>query len=140
MIPTISKPTRVTKHTAAAIDNIITKFIINSSFKSAMVKMDLSDHFPMIFINFILALYLLAYTSSYPFFWLPLADIYCLEFISHHIKEILYVNTNSKVKITEMKAKRHACLFVSDIDVETSCFFNEELKFLINNFYFFSVS
>ena len=68
MIPTISKPTRVTKHTAAAIDNIITKFIINSGFKSAMVKMDLSDHFPMIFINFILALYLLAYTSSYPFF------------------------------------------------------------------------
>ena len=23
-------------------------------------------------------------------------DVYCLEFISHHIKEILYVNTNSK--------------------------------------------
>ena len=23
-------------------------------------------------------------------------DIYYLEFISHHIKEILYVNTNSK--------------------------------------------
>ena len=51
MIPAISKPTRVTKHTAAAIDNIITNFIINSGFKSAIVKTDLSDHFPIIFIN-----------------------------------------------------------------------------------------
>ena len=30
------------------------------------------------------------------FFWLTLADNCCLEFISHYIKEILYVNTNSK--------------------------------------------
>ena len=30
------------------------------------------------------------------FFSLPLADTYCLEFFSHHIKEILNVNTNSK--------------------------------------------
>ena len=51
MIPTINKPTRVTKHTATAIDNIITNCIINSDFKSAIVKMDLSDHFPIIFIN-----------------------------------------------------------------------------------------
>ena len=26
------------------------------------------------------------------FFWLAVADIYFLEFISHHVKEILYVN------------------------------------------------
>ena len=51
MIPTINKPTRVTKHTATAIDNIITNCIINSDFKSAIVKMDLSDHFPIIFVN-----------------------------------------------------------------------------------------
>ena len=51
MIPTINKPTRVTKHTATAIDNIITNCIINSDFKSAIVKTDLSDHFPIIFIN-----------------------------------------------------------------------------------------
>ena len=30
------------------------------------------------------------------FFWLPLADIYCLEFFSHYIKEILDLNINSK--------------------------------------------
>ena len=29
-------------------------------------------------------------------FWLTLADIYCLEFIPHHVKETSYVNTNSK--------------------------------------------
>ena len=51
MIPTINKPTRVTKHTATAIDNIITHCIINSDFKSAIVKTDLSDHFPVIFIK-----------------------------------------------------------------------------------------
>ena len=51
MIPTINKPTRVTKHTATVIDNIITNCILNSDFKSAIVKMDLSDHFPIIFIN-----------------------------------------------------------------------------------------
>ena len=29
------------------------------------------------------------------FFWLTQVDIYCLEFISHHITEILYLNTDS---------------------------------------------
>ena len=51
MIPTINKPKRVTKHTATAIDNIITTCIINSDFKIAIVKTDLSDRFPFIFIN-----------------------------------------------------------------------------------------
>ena len=51
MIPTINKPTRVPKHTATPIDNIITNCIINSNFKSGIVKTDLSDHFPIIFIN-----------------------------------------------------------------------------------------
>ena len=51
MIPTINKPSRVTKHTAKAIDNIITNCIINSNFKSATNKTDLSDHLPIIFIN-----------------------------------------------------------------------------------------
>ena len=51
MIPTINKPTRVTKYTATAIDNIITNCIINSDFKSAIVKTDLSNHFSVIFIN-----------------------------------------------------------------------------------------
>ena len=44
MIPTINKPTRVTKHTATVIDNIITNCIINSDFESVIVMKDLSDH------------------------------------------------------------------------------------------------
>ena len=51
MMPTINEPTRVTKHTAPTIDNIITNCIINSDYKSAIVKTDLPDHFPIIFIN-----------------------------------------------------------------------------------------
>ena len=51
IIPTINKPTRVTKYTARAIDNIITNYILNSDFKSAIFKTGLSDHFPIIFIN-----------------------------------------------------------------------------------------
>ena len=50
MIPTIKKPARVTKHTATAVDNIITNCILKSDFKSTIVKADLSYHFPIIFI------------------------------------------------------------------------------------------
>ena len=51
MMPTINKPTRVTKHTATAIDTIITNCILTSDFKSSMVKTVFSDHFSIIFIN-----------------------------------------------------------------------------------------
>ena len=49
MIPTINKPTSVTKHTAT--DNIITNYFLTSDFKSAMVKTNLYNHLPVIFIN-----------------------------------------------------------------------------------------
>ena len=48
MIPTISKPTSATKH--KAIDDI-TNCILNNDCKSAIVRTDLSDHLPIIFIN-----------------------------------------------------------------------------------------
>ena len=55
-------------------------------------------------------------------FWLTLVGIYCLEFISHYIKEILYVNKNSKGNQSwnnhEIKAKRYRFSIVSDIDVQ----------------------
>ena len=41
------------------------------------------------------------------FFTNSSAYIYCLEVISHHIKEILYVNTNSREN-KEIKTKRYA--------------------------------
>ena len=64
MILTINKPTRVTKHTAAAIHNII-NCILNSNFKSAIVKTDLSDHFLIIFINEFKHNYTTIYTQLY---------------------------------------------------------------------------
>ena len=43
MIPTINKPTRVTKKTATAIDHII----VENTFKTAIIKTDVSNHFPI---------------------------------------------------------------------------------------------
>ena len=50
MIPLTNKPTRVIKHSANAIDHIITNSVIgHNDFKSAITKTDLSDHFPIVF-------------------------------------------------------------------------------------------
>ena len=43
--PTINKPTRVTKKTATAIDHIITNSFVENTFKTAIIKSDVSDHF-----------------------------------------------------------------------------------------------
>ena len=50
MIPTINKPTRVTRTTATAIDHILTNCFIDRIFKTAIFKSDISDHFPICFI------------------------------------------------------------------------------------------
>ena len=51
MIPLTNKPTRVTRHPANAIDHIITNSVTgHNDFKSAMIKTDLSDHFPIVFV------------------------------------------------------------------------------------------
>ena len=47
MIPTINKPTRATKKTATAIDHIITNSFVEITFKTAIIKSDVSDHFPI---------------------------------------------------------------------------------------------
>ena len=50
MIPTINEPTRVTTHTATAIDHVFTNAIMdNIQIKTATVKTYISDHFPIIF-------------------------------------------------------------------------------------------
>ena len=50
MIPTINKPARVTRHTATAIDHVFTNTITgNIEIKTAIVKTDISYHFPIIF-------------------------------------------------------------------------------------------
>ena len=47
MIPTINKPTRVTKKTATAINHIITNSFVENTFKTAIIKSDVSDHYPI---------------------------------------------------------------------------------------------
>ena len=49
MIPTINKPTRVTRNTSTAIDHIVTNSIINTKIKTVIVKTDISDHFPIFY-------------------------------------------------------------------------------------------
>ena len=47
MIPTINKPTRVTKKTVTAIVYIITNSFVENTFKTAITKSDVSGHFPI---------------------------------------------------------------------------------------------
>ena len=49
-IPTINKPTRVTRTTATGIDHILTNSFIDRNFKTTIFKSDISDHFPIYFI------------------------------------------------------------------------------------------
>ena len=50
MIPFTNKPMRVTKHSANGTDHIITNRVTgHNNFKSAIIKTDLSDHFPIVF-------------------------------------------------------------------------------------------
>ena len=50
MIPLTNKPTRVTRHSANAIDHISTNSVTShNDFKSAIIKTDLLDHFPIVF-------------------------------------------------------------------------------------------
>ena len=45
-----NKPLRITRHTTNAIDHIITNSVTgHNDFKSAIIKTDLSDHFPIVF-------------------------------------------------------------------------------------------
>ena len=48
LIPTIDKPTRVRKNSATAIDHIITAHVFTCDFKTAILKTDLTDHFPIV--------------------------------------------------------------------------------------------
>ena len=47
MIPIINKPTRVTKTSATAINNIFINSFFNDSLETGIIKTDISDHFPI---------------------------------------------------------------------------------------------
>ena len=50
MVSVINKPTCVTRYTATAIDLMFTNYIINTEIKSAIIKVDISDHIPILFV------------------------------------------------------------------------------------------
>ena len=47
LIPFINKPTRVTNTTATAIDHIITNSLLHRNIDTGIIKLDISDHFPI---------------------------------------------------------------------------------------------
>ena len=49
-LPLIRRATRVTRTTVTAIDHIITDAILESTIQSAIIKSNISDHFPILII------------------------------------------------------------------------------------------
>ena len=47
IIPTINEPTRVGENSATAIDHIMANWIVDCQFKTATLKTDVIDHFPI---------------------------------------------------------------------------------------------
>ena len=50
LVPVINKPTRITKSTVTATDHIITNPILHRTINTGIIKLDISDHFPMFLI------------------------------------------------------------------------------------------
>ena len=50
LVPTINKPTRVTHKTISVIDHINKNSIYNNAFKTAIIKTDIADHFPITYV------------------------------------------------------------------------------------------
>ena len=47
LVPVINKPTGVTKNTVAAIDHIIVNSLLHRKIHMGIIKLDISDHFPV---------------------------------------------------------------------------------------------
>ena len=45
----IDKPTRVCEYSATIIDDILTNFVFDNTLKKAIIKSDITDHFPILF-------------------------------------------------------------------------------------------
>ena len=50
LFPVINKPTRVTENTATAIDHIITNSLLHETIRTGIIKLNISDHFPIFLI------------------------------------------------------------------------------------------
>ena len=47
LVPVINKPTRVTKNTATAVDDIIANSPLHRTINKGIIKLNISDHFPI---------------------------------------------------------------------------------------------
>ena len=50
-MPTVNKPTRVTRKTSTIIDHTLTNLLINTNFRAFIFKIDISYHFPICFLQ-----------------------------------------------------------------------------------------
>ena len=50
LVSTINKSTRVVNKTISAIDHIITNSVYNNDFKTGIIKTNISNHFPIIYV------------------------------------------------------------------------------------------
>ena len=50
-IPIIGKPTKVTRKPATIINHILINLFVNTNFKTFILKIDISDHFPIFFLQ-----------------------------------------------------------------------------------------
>ena len=50
-IPIVNKPSRVTRKTSTILDHILTNSPVNTNFKTFIFKIDISDHFPICFLQ-----------------------------------------------------------------------------------------
>ena len=50
LVPVINKPTRVTKNTATAVDDIIANSPLHRIINKGIIKLNISDHFPIFLI------------------------------------------------------------------------------------------
>ena len=51
LIPIVIKPTRVSKPNATIIDHILTNSFLNTNCSTGIIKIDISDHFPIFSIS-----------------------------------------------------------------------------------------
>ena len=51
MIPRINEPTRATRYIPTSIYHMIANYIINTKIKLAIIKADISDLFPILFVT-----------------------------------------------------------------------------------------
>ena len=50
LVPVINKPTRITKNTATAVDDIIANSPLHRTINKGIIKLNISDHFPIFLI------------------------------------------------------------------------------------------